>query len=79
MAVGEQSPGTQGKRPGAAVQRGRLSHVRVGLKHGRLLALFVLVGHLPVARLNAVLLHGEGPVHLGGGRRKNPATQKLRF
>lgn len=65
MAVGEQSPGAEGKRPTVVVQGGRLGHLRVRLKHGRLLTLFILVGHFPVACLNAVLLHGERPVDLG--------------
>lgn len=64
VAVGEKSPGAQGKRPAATVQRGRRRHLRVRLKHGGLLALLVLAGHFSVARLNAVFLHGEGPVDL---------------
>ena len=64
MAVGEKRPGAEGERPAAAVQRGRLRPLGVRLKHGRLLALLVLVGHFPVARLDAVLLHGQGPVDL---------------
>lgn len=64
MAIGEESPGAQGKGPTVAVQGGWLRHLRVRLKHGGLLALLVLVGHFPVARLNAFFLHGEGPVDL---------------
>lgn len=64
MAIGEESPGAQGKGPTVAVQGGWLSHLRVRLKHGGLLALLVLVGHFPVARLNAFFLHGEGPVDI---------------
>lgn len=64
MAVGEESPGAEGEWPAVVVQGGLLSHVQVWLKHGGLLALLVLVGHFSVACLNAVLLHGEGPVHI---------------
>lgn len=69
--VGQQGPGTQGEGGVGCVQRQRLHQVRVGLEHGRLLALLVLAGHLAVARLDAVLLHGEGPVHLVGGGGKS--------
>lgn len=65
VAIGEESSWAQGKRPcSAAVQRWRLSHVWVWVKQGGFLALLVLVGHFSVPRLNAVLLHGEGPVDL---------------
>lgn len=67
VAIGEEGPGAEGKGAAAAVQRGRLGHLCVRLKHGRLLALLVLAGHLSVARLDAVLLHGEGSVDLGKG------------
>lgn len=89
MAVGQQSPGTQGEGGGVGrVQRQRLRQVRVGLEHDRLLALLVLAGHLAVARLDAVLLHGEGPVHLvvgeeraerGGGQPIRIWPVKLKF
>lgn len=68
MAVAEESPGAEGKGPTVGVQGGRLRHLRVRLKHDGLLALLVLAGHFSVARLNAVLLHGEGPVDLGEER-----------
>lgn len=74
VAVGEESPGAEGKGPTAAVQGGWLGHLRIRLKHGGLLALLVLVGHFSVARLNAVLLHGKGPVDLGKQR-----NQRLRI
>lgn len=68
VAVGEQSSGAQGERSATAVQRGGRHHgLRVRLKHGGLLGLLVLAGHLPVAGLDAFFLHGEGPVDLGGG------------
>lgn len=68
VAVGEQSSGAQGERSATAVQRGGRRHgLRVRLKHGGLLGLLVLAGHLPVAGLDAFFLHGEGPVDLGGG------------
>lgn len=70
MAVSQQSPGTQGEGGVGCVQRQRLRQVRVGLEHDRLLALLVLAGHLAVARLDAVLLHGEGPVHLAVGEER---------
>lgn len=71
VAVGEQGSRAQGKRlaPPTAVQGGGRS-LRVRLKHGRLLGLLVLAGHFPVAGLDALFLHGEGPVDLlgkGGG------------
>lgn len=69
VAVGEQGSGAQGKRwpPPTAVQGGGRSHgLRVRLKHGRLLGLLVLAGHFPVAGLDALFLHGEGPVDLWG-------------
>lgn len=65
VTVSQESPVAEGKGPAVAVQAGRLSCLRVWLKHGGLLALLVLAGHFSVACLNAVLLHGEGPVHLG--------------
>lgn len=64
MAVGQQSPGAEGKGPAGVVQGKRLSHLRVLLKHGRLLAFLVLAGNLSVAGLNAFFLHGERPVDL---------------
>lgn len=64
LAVGQEGSGAEGKWPPVVVQRGRLSHLRVLLQHGHLLALLVLVGDLSVARLNAVLLHGERPIDL---------------
>lgn len=64
VTVGEEGPGAEGKGPTVAVQGGRLSHLRIWLKHGGLLALLVLVGHFSVACLNAVLLHGKGPVDI---------------
>jgi len=81
VAVGEERPaGADGERPAVVVQGRRgLSHIRVGLKHGRLLALLVLVGHFSVARLNAVLLHGEGPVDLRGRERRQSSLFRRRF
>lgn len=67
VAVSQERPGPEGKWP-TVVQGGWLSHLRVLLQHGRLLALLVLVGDLSVSCLNAVLLHGERPVHLGNER-----------
>lgn len=65
VAVGQQGPGTQGEGGSvSSVQRQRLGQVRVGLEHGHLLALLVFAGHFAVARLDAVLLHGQGPVYL---------------
>lgn len=64
VAVGEEGPGAEGKGPSVAVQGGRLSRLWVRFKHGGLLALLVLAGHFSVACLNAILLHGEGPVDL---------------
>lgn len=64
MAVGEESPGAEGKRPTVVIQGLLLSPIRVRLIHGNLLALLVLIGHFSVACLNAVLLHGEGPVDI---------------
>lgn len=67
VAVGEQGSRAQGKRcpPPTAVQGGGRS-LRVCLKHGCLLGLLVLAGHFPVAGLDALFLHGEGPVDLWG-------------
>lgn len=68
VAVGQQSSGAEGKRPPAAVQTGGRRHgLRVRLEHGGLLGLLVLAGHLPVAGLDALFLHGEGPVDLWEG------------
>ena len=65
VAVGEHGAGPQGERPAVVLQRQR--HVRVRRHLAQvLLALLVLVGHLAVACLDAVLLHGERPVDLGG-------------
>lgn len=68
MAVSQESPRAEGKGPTVVLQGGWLSHLCVLLQHGGLLALLVLVGNFSVACLNAVLLHGEGPVHLGNER-----------
>lgn len=64
VAVGQESPWAQRKGPRVVVQGERLRHLWVLLQHGRLLALLVLVGDFSVACLDAVLLHGERPVHL---------------
>lgn len=64
VAVGEEGPGAEGEGPAVGVQGGRLSGLRVRLEHGGLFALLVLVGHFSVACLDAVLLHGEGPIHI---------------
>lgn len=74
VAVVQQSSGAQGKRSTAAVQGGGRRHrLRVLLEHGCLLGLLVLAGHFPVAGLDALFLHGEGPVDLGGGECQNVA------
>lgn len=68
VAVGQQSPGAEGKGPAVVVQGRRLDRVQVRLQHGGLLALLVLVGDFPVAGLDAFLLHGERSVDLGRRR-----------
>lgn len=81
MAVGEQGSRAQGKRwpPTTAVQGGGWSHgLRVRLKHGRLLGLLVLAGHFPVAGLDALFLHGEGPVDLWGKGGEKGVILRLR-
>lgn len=85
MAIGQQSPGTQGEGGSVgSVQRQRLGQVRVGLERSHLLAFLVLAGHLAVARLDAVLLHGKGPVHLeeeeerGMRRGREDRSQRIR-
>lgn len=62
MTVGEESPGAEGEGPTVVVQGGRLSHLRVLLQQGGLLALLVLAGDFSVTCLNSILLHGERPV-----------------
>lgn len=82
VAVGEERPGAEGEGPAVVLHGGLLAHVRVLLEHGGLLALLVLVGHFSVARLNAVLLHGERPVDLRGGDGKHnqsvPLCERMR-
>lgn len=63
MAVGQQSPRTQGEG-GSISSVQRLCQVRVGLEHSHLLTLLVFAGYLAVARLDAIFLHGEGSVYL---------------
>lgn len=75
VAVGQESPGAEGVWPTVVVQGGRLSHIRVLLQRGGLLALLVLVGDFSVTSLNAVLLHRERPVHLGKERNFNAPDQ----
>lgn len=79
VAVGQQSPGAEGKGPAAVVQGEGLTRLRVRLKHGGPLALLVLVGHFPVTRLNAFFLHGEGPVDLRKDREreKSPLVEEI--
>lgn len=62
VAVGQKGPVAEAKA--ALIHGGLLRNLLVLLQHSSLLALFILVGHFPVPCLDAILLHGEGPVNL---------------